>query len=298
MDVNQLKTFCSVAKLRSFSKASNEVHLTQSAISRQVAQLEEDLGVRLFIRKRDGIVLTQQGELLLDRARKIVADVETLRNVVAATDMNVKGSLKVSMTVGLASMWVPFFLKKFGEQYPDVSLEILANDEDVILESREADVAIRPLMKGRPDLEQKYLQTFNMKLYASPEYLEKFGIPKTVEDLKNHRLLDYGRGPTPYDEMSWHMKLGLDYGEAHKPYISVNSGSSLFELAEQGLGITALAEEFIAVKPNSLVNVLPEVKGTDVDIFYIYPKELAQFKHITILGDYLDLALVSYRRHR
>ena len=188
MNIDNLKTFCAVAKVKSFSKASDEVYLTQSAISRQIAQLEQDLRTKLFIRKRDGITLTKQGELLLDRAKRIIADVETMRNVVSAAETEVSGALKVTMTVGTASMWMPFFAKSFGDRYPDIKLSIIADDEELDLSIREADVAIRPYISNRPDLEQKYLQSFSMKLYASPEYLEEHGVPKVPEDLKTHRF--------------------------------------------------------------------------------------------------------------
>lgn len=289
MNIDNLKTFCAVAKVRSFSRASDEVFLTQSAISRQIAQLEQDLNTKLFIRRRDGITLTKQGELLLDRAKKIIADVETMRNVVSSAETEISGSLKVTMTVGTASMWMPFFVKDFGDKYPDINLSIVADDEELDLRVREADVAVRPYIPNRPDLVQKYLQAFTMRLYASPEYLEEYGIPKTPEDLKKHKLLSFGDTRlTPYSEVNWSLKLGLEKGEMHRPYVSVNSGSALFEMAEQGVGIASLSQEFLYLKPNRLVNVLPDIEGAKVDIYYVYPKELESFRHITVLGEYLE----------
>ena len=288
MNIDNLKTFCAVAKVKSFSKASDEVYLTQSAISRQIAQLEQDLRTKLFIRKRDGITLTKQGELLLDRAKRIIADVETMRNVVSAAETEVSGALKVTMTVGTASMWMPFFAKSFGDRYPDIKLSIIADDEELDLSIREADVAIRPYISNRPDLEQKYLQSFSMKLYASPEYLEEHGVPKVPEDLKTHRFLAFGSPKlTPYSDMNWFLKLGLPKGEMHTPHILVNAGAALFEMAEQGVGIASLSQEYLQLKSNKLVNILPDVEGTKVDMYYVYPKELEPFKHITVLGDYL-----------
>lgn len=288
MNIDNLKTFCAVAKVKSFSKATDEVYLTQSAISRQIAQLEQDLNTKLFIRKRDGIALTKQGDLLLERAKRIIADVETMKNVVSSAETEISGSLKVTMTVGTASMWMPFFVKDFGDKYPDIKLTIVADDEELDLSVREADVAIRPYIPNRPDLEQRLLQSFSMKLYASPEYLEEFGVPKKPEDLKSHRLLTFGDSKlTPYSEINWLLKLGLDKGEMHAPFVSVNSGSALFEMAEQGAGVASLSREYLQLKANRLVNILPDVEGTKVDMYYVYPKELESFKHITVLGDYL-----------
>ncbi|MBX9804246.1 MAG: hypothetical protein K2Y18_00655, partial [Alphaproteobacteria bacterium] len=125
--------------------------------------------------------------------------------------------------------------------------------------------------------------------YASPEYLEKFGYPQTVDDLNNHRLITFGTNTIrPYSDIDWLLRIGLPSGVVRKPYLSINSSKGASQLAEQGLGIVALSDEFPQIKKLNLLKILPEIQGPTIDLYYIYPHNLQHSKRVKVFGEYLE----------
>src|SRR5262249_39585457 len=156
-----------------------------------------------------------------------------------------------------------------------------ANDEELDLSLNKSDVAIRPYIPHQPEYIQRYLTTFNLRIYASPEYLKKFGEPKTPEDLDHHRLLVFGSDTAhPYGNINWLLHLGTRNDEPRVPYLRINLGPGLQQMAEAGLGIVALSQEYPAIHTSNLVNILPDIQGPSVDIYYVYPKSLSHFRRV------------------
>ncbi len=127
-------------------------------------------------------------------------------------------------------------------------------------------------------------------LYASPDYLEKFGTPQEVEDLDHHRLLSYGEYPYPFANLNWHLSVGCLEGKTREPYMQINLGHSLVALANQGIGIVTLAQESANFKnpEDRLVPVLPHIEGPQIDFYYIYPQHLKDSHRVQALGSYLQ----------
>jgi len=169
-----------------------------------------------------------------------------------------------------------------------MKLTILGNDQELDLAIRQADVAIRPAMLHQPDLVQQYLMTWHLKLYASKSYLEQFGVPEKIEDLNDHQLLTFAEDTTsPYGNINWLLRLGAQLNQQRTPYLSINSTQGLQQAAEAGLGIAAISIEYPGLKNSKLIQVLPQVEGPEIDIYYVYPGQLKHSKRVTVLGDYL-----------
>ena len=197
MDWDKLKVFHAAAEAGSFTHAGEQLGLSQSAVSRQVSALEQELSAPLFHRHARGLILTEQGELLYRTAHEVFMKLEAARTKLTDSREKPHGELKVQTTVGLGVHWLTPRLGEFLELYPDIRITLLTTEQELDLAMREADVAIRLRLPTQPDLIQRKLFTMHFHAYASPEYLKRFGTPRSHEDLDHHRLLVLGGSSVP-----------------------------------------------------------------------------------------------------
>ena len=192
MDWDKLKVFHAAAEAGSFTHAGEHLGLSQSAVSRQVSALEQELTVSLFHRHARGLILTEQGELLFRTAHDVFMKLEAARAKLTDSRERPNGDLRVTTTPGIGVQWLTPRLGEFTDLYPEVHITLLTTDEELDLAMREADVAIRLRQPTQPDLIQRKLFSVHFHVYASPEYLKKFGTPRAPEDLDSHRVLVLG----------------------------------------------------------------------------------------------------------
>ncbi len=286
---NRLTAFYHTARLGNIKHTCAKLNIDQSTLSRTIQSFEESLGFKLFNRVPHGVVMTRQGEILFPVVEKVLFDIDAALLTAKEEGEIPKGTLKVATTVALASLWLVQMIPGFLEEYQDIDLYIIGDDERLNVKAREADVLIAPFIEHSPDLIQTYLFSCCLQLYASPQYLEKFGYPQTIDDLNNHRLITFGADTIrPYSDIDWLLRVGLPSGKVRKPYLSINSSKGASQLAEQGLGIVALSDEFPHIKELNLVKILPEIKGPTIDLYYIYPQSLQNSKRVKVFGDYLE----------
>ena len=216
MDWDKLRIFQAVADAGSFTHAGETLKLSQSAISRQIGALEEQLGVMLFHRHARGLILTEQGELLYRTARDMAAKVNTAEALLRANQDKPAGRLKITTTVGFGSTWLTAQMHEFITTYPEIDVSLVLSDNELDLGMREADVAIRMVMPRQPGLVQRHLLTVRSHVYASHSYIQKYGKPKTVEELDQHRLIIFGEDArAPVQDVNWLLREGnLDQATA------------------------------------------------------------------------------------
>jgi DNA-binding transcriptional LysR family regulator len=286
---NRLTAFYHTARLGNIKHACAKLNIDQSTLSRTIQSFEESLGFKLFNRIPHGVVMTKQGEILFPVIEKVLFDIDAALLTAKEEGEIPKGTLKVATTVALASLWLVQLIPGFLEEYQDIELYIIGDDERLNVKAREADVLIAPYIDHSPDLIQTYLFSCCLQLYASPQYLEKFGCPQTVDDLDNHRLITFGTDTIrPYSDIDWLLRVGLPSGMIRKPYLSINSSKGASQLAEQALGIVALSDEFPQIEELNLVKILPDVKGPTIDLYYIYPQSLKNSKRVKVFGEYIE----------
>src|SRR5258708_717808 len=189
MDWDKLKVFHAAAEAGSFTHAGEQLGLSQSAVSRQVSALEQELSVALFHRHARGLILTEQGELLYRTAHEVFMKLEAARAKLTDSRERPHGDLKVTTTVGIGVHWLTPSLGEFVDLYPDIRILLITTDEELDLAMREADVAIRLRQPTQPDLIQRKLFSVRFHAYASPEYIKRFVTPRALDDLDNHRIL-------------------------------------------------------------------------------------------------------------
>ncbi|MBF0093180.1 MAG: LysR family transcriptional regulator [Alphaproteobacteria bacterium] len=287
MDWDKLRIFHAVAEAGSFTHAGERLNLSQSAISRQIGALEESLDVSLFHRHARGLILTEQGDLLYRTVHDVFAQLSQVEARLGENKDRPEGPLTITTTVAFGSLWLTPRLRQFLEMYPDIEVNLLLNDSELDLGMREADVAIRFSPPRQPNLIQRHLYTLRYQVYASTEYLKKYGMPRSPDDLGNHRIITYGDdGKLPAGNVNWLLHAMAKEGEKRRPVLRVNNIYGIFRAVRSGLGIAALPEYFDHEAPN-LVQVLPELKGPAVDAYFVYPEELRHTKRIVVFRDFL-----------
>ena len=286
MDWDKLRVFHAVAEAGSFTHAGDTLNLSQSAVSRQISALEENLQVPLFHRHARGLILTEQGEALNRTVREVFAKLAMTEALLTESKEKPAGRLKVTTTVGFGSSWLAPRLQGFLEAYPEVSVSLLLDDGELDLAMREADVAIRMHPPKQPDLVQRHLMTMHWHVCASPEYLKKYGVPQRPEDLDEHKLILFGQHHPPVEEVNWLAEAGRRPGNPRRPLLDVNSVHAVLLAIRSGLGIGALPDYAMAENPD-LVRILTDLKGPKVDVYFVYPEELRNSKRVAVFRDFL-----------
>jgi len=288
MDWDKLRIFHSVADAGSFTHAGETLNLSQSAVSRQIGALEENLGVMLFHRHARGLILTEQGETLYRTAHDVSARLAMTEAMITDAAERPRGELKVTTTVGFGSTWLTPRIREFTEHYPDVTLHLILDDRELDLGMREADIAIRMHEPVQGDLVKRKLVKVHRHIYASPDYLSRNGTPTTIEDLADHKLIVYGEeAPTVLADVNWLLTLGVKGTRKRlSPTLKVNNIYSTLLAVESGLGIAGLPD-YIVQGHSRVTRIVPEVEGPAFDTYFVYPEELRHSKRVAIFRDFL-----------
>lgn len=291
LDWDRVRVFRGVAQAGSFTRAAESLGLSQSAISRQIGALEEDLGTPLFHRHARGLVLTEQGEILLETAHEMATRITAVESRLAETKDVPAGHLRINTTIGFGTVWLTTHLKEFLDTYPEITVSLLVIDTELDLSMREADVAIRLNPPRQPDLIQRRLMTAHTHLYAAPEYLERAPPLETPGDLDRHRLVIYGSEtiPPPVPSLNWVLIAGREGGHTHpprRPNFLINNVYGMLRAAERGLGVASLPD-YLCSTSRSLVRVLPELEGPTFDAYFVYPEEMRASKRVRVFRDFL-----------
>jgi DNA-binding transcriptional LysR family regulator len=276
-----------VAEAGSFTHAGDTLNLSQSAVSRQISALEEALQVPLFHRHARGLILTEQGEALNRTVREVFAKLAITEALLTESREKPAGRLKVTTTVAFGSIWLAPRIREFLDLYPEIQVSVVVDDSELDLSMREADVAIRMSPPRQPDLIQRHLVSVQNHVYAAPDYIKKYGMPKKPEDLDKHRLILYGedaRPPVP--NANWLLEAGTKPGQERKPILTVNNYYGMLRAVASGLGIAALPD-FMANEYSELVRVVPELTGPPIEAYFVYPEELRNSKRISVFRDFL-----------
>jgi DNA-binding transcriptional LysR family regulator len=288
MDWDKLKVFHAAAEAGSFTHAGEQLGLSQSAVSRQVSALEQELTVSLFHRHARGLILTEQGELLYRTAHEVFMKLESARAKLTDSRERPNGDLKITTTVGIGVHWLTPRLGEFGELYPDIRITLITTDEELDLAMREADVAIRLRQPTQPDLIRRRLFSVHFHAYASPEYLKRMGTPRTYDDLDKHHLLVMGGHiPTYLQNTRWLVDVARNGKGPRSPHLIINNIIGIRRACEAGLGI-AMLPDYIVEEDGGLVQLLfGDNETIALDAYFVYPEELKSVARVQAFRDFL-----------
>ena len=287
MDWDKLKIFHTVAEASSFTKASTILNLSQSAISRQIQGLENDLNVQLFERHARGLVLTENGEYLFNSAHEVISKLKDVESNLSGHKDKLNGKLTVTTVVSFGTTWHTPRIKEFMDLHPEIEIELIFDDKELDLATRQADVAIRMRRPKQLNLIQKKFVDFNYHIYGSNEYLEKNGYPKSLKDLDRHKFITYGKGaPSPVYNPDWALKIGMKDSVKRKSIMKVNSVMGLLLAVESGVGLAALPD-YLVFQSTNLIKVLPKVEGPITEAHFVYPQSLKNVARVQAFRNFL-----------
>ncbi|MCB2117448.1 MAG: LysR family transcriptional regulator [Rhodobacteraceae bacterium] len=295
MDWDKLRIFHAVADAGSLTHAGESLHLSQSAVSRQIRALEESLNTTLFHRHARGLILTEQGELLFDATSSMNRRLETAAARIRDSEDEVFGEIKVTTTTGFGTLWLAPRLGKLYDKYPDLKIDLMLEERVLDLPMREADVAIRMKEPSQADLIRRRLMNIKMRLYATQEYIDRNGVPSRVEEISAHRLIS--QNTTTAQVAAGALLVQQLLSHEIRSTLTVNNYYGVLQGVLNHLGIGVLPDYLTEDFPN-LVPVLPGVESSDVPVFLAYPEELRHSKRVAAFRDFVMDEIMTYRKRR
>lgn len=286
LDWEKLRLFELVAEAGSFTEAARRLHMSQPALSRQIGALEDQIGAKLFHRHARGLAMTHEGEQLRAATHDMQDRLERAAEAIDASRDRPTGEIRLTTTVSFGSTWLARQLGDFLDKFPDINVQLMLADHDVDLAKREADVAIRFHLPFQAELIQKPLLPIRHFLCASPDYLARHGVPRSIAELGHHRLIAYGdAAPDFLKGINWALELGHE-GAPRRPALTINNSHGVLMAVEAGAGLAALPSYLIRFSGKVRV-VLPGIEGPVFRTFFTYPVELRRSLRVAALRDFL-----------
>ncbi|RZI77507.1 MAG: LysR family transcriptional regulator [Rubrivivax sp.] len=288
MDWDKLRIFHAVASAGSFTHAGQTLGLSQSAVSRQISALEEEISTPLFQRHARGLTLTDEGELLFTAVTDVLGRLASAEEALKNVHDSPRGALKITASHGIGAYWLLPRLGHFLAQYPDVEVHLVLDDKELDLAQREADLAIRMRAPVQADLIQRKLFTVHYHMYASKAYLKDNPAPRSLEDIADHSIIVYGETAVPeIRDINWLLEA---YKKTAKPggkgkIIRINNITGILQATEAGLGI-GVVPDYVAAEHPKLERVLPEVAAPGFDVHLVYADALRQSKRVAAFRDF------------
>ncbi len=287
MDWDKLKIFHAVAEAGSFTSATVNLNLSQSAISRQIQSLEDDLKVKLFERHARGLTLTENGEYVFKTAHEVISKLKEVEISLGDKKNKPTGKLTVTTFVSFGTTWLTPRIQEFMELNPEIEIELIFDDKELDLSTRQADIGIWARRPKQLNYIQKKLIDINYHIYGSPKYLEKYGYPKTINDLNKHKFISFGKGaPSPVFNPDWALKLGMKDNKKRKSCMKVNSVYGLLLAVQSGVGLAALPD-YLTVKQPNIVKILPNIEGPITEAHFVYPQSMKNVARVQAFRNFL-----------
>ncbi len=279
---DDIRIFLACVKAGSFRRAAVALHVSSSTVVRRIDRLEHDLGIPLFNRIPDGVVPTEEARSIIDHAQRMEAAIYDVFRRVEAQDTTTRGVVKVSATEGIGTYWIMPRLVKFQRQFPFLIIDMGCAMESADVLRMEADLSVQFERPTAPDLIVTKLGRLHIYPFASRGYEEIYGLPKTVEEMKRHRLVD--QAAPQLDSGAWARLLGLEDVEGIVS-LRTNLSSALLYAVEKGAGIGALP----SYAPALGAPIVPVDIGIhhSMDIWMTYHPSVRRTKRVGLVMDWM-----------
>ena len=190
-DWDDVRFFLAVAKTGSFSAAATQLNTKQTTVGRRIQALERRLGAKLFDRHRHGMEVTPAARGVLVQAESMLSNATAIERHLAGLDREMSGVVRIASTEGLAAHWLVPRLDRLRRSHPDIIVQVVAGDQVLDLATRQADLAIRFFRPTSNQLVAAKVGQFNMSVFAAPSYIERHGQPRTLDELRDHQIVDH-----------------------------------------------------------------------------------------------------------
>ena len=287
MDWDKLKIFHAVAEAGSFTRATVNLNLSQSAISRQIQSLEQDLKVQLFERHARGLTLTENGEYIFKTAHEVITKLKEVETSLGDQKNKPTGKLSITTVRSFGTHWLTPRIREFMQINPEIEVELIFDDKELDLSTRQADIGIFMRRPKQLNYIQRKLVDIKYHIYGSTRYLEKYGIPNNLNDLNKHRFISFGKGaPSPVFNPDWALKLGIKDNKKRKSIMKVNSVMGLLLAVESGVGLAALPD-YLVFQSQNVIKVLPKLEGPITEAHFVYPQSLKNVARVQVFKNFL-----------
>jgi DNA-binding transcriptional LysR family regulator len=287
LDWNDLRYFLAVARVHNLTEASRTLMVSPATIARRIAALEQALDARLFTKRPDGYALTASGEAMLPRAEQAEAQLLSLERDGAIPAESLAGTVRLAIPELLGQHLIIPSLDRFYQKFPDIKLEITADVRPVNLAKRQADVVVRLVRPSHGDYLVKRVGSIALGLYGSAAYLEARGVPGTLEELADHRLIGWGNdlGYLPFSRWLF------DAAPHQNIVFRAHTMSAQLSAVQANIGLAVLPA-FIARKLG-LVRALKQHAHFSSDIWQLQLSDAEAIPRISALVGHLSKTLAS-----
>jgi len=294
LDWEKLKAFYYVAKVGNISHAAHFLNLNQSSFSRSITALEKHLGYPLFVRTRNGVTLNRKGKELFAIVENIFVSMKGFTSrTYGTTNQRQNRKIRIAANPAIAAYILNELILDYNKDHPDLVFEIMGVDQAIDVILHDVDIAIQPhnpMFEGMNcQIIQDPLFTLEKKLYASSHYLERYGEPQNVDDLRNHHFV----GPPIPEACSFgnNSQRALEVkkrgGKECNPVFVSNSFECLVAAAKQGKGILSAYDKITLIHRANLHNILPELTIQKCEEYVVYPNYLKDDQDIMNIKEYL-----------
>jgi len=281
-DWNRVRAFLATAEEGSFSAAARALGQTQPTLGRQVAALEDELGVTLFERVGRSLALTDAGVELIEHVRTMGEAASRISLTASGQSQAIEGRVRITASDVLSAYQLPPFLARLREIAPLLEIDVVAANDIRDLQRREADIAIRHVRPEQPDLIARLVKEATAHFYAARSYLERRGQPDSIESLTEHDFIGFG-DPS---RMIEHLRpLGITLSKDNFR-LSSESGVVAWEMVRHGLGLTVMSDELGAATPG-VERILPDMEPIVFPIWLTTHRELHTSRRIRLVFDEL-----------
>jgi len=286
-----MRVFSTVVESGSFARAAEQLHLSATAASRYVAELEKHLGAQLLQRSTRRLNLTEVGANYYERCRLILADVEEAEAQAATEESQPRGVLRISLPHSFGLRYIAPLIPEFCNRHPELQLELSFSDRTVDLVEEGIDMAVRITGELKTSLVARKLAPVRIVCCASPTYLARHGTPQRPDDLRNHNCLTYSYAPTA--NVWTFMREDKEISTQVKGRLRANSGDMSRIAAINGLGITTLPSFMICdeIRSGALTPLLSDYPIPKLDVYAVYLPGARRAARIKAMVEYLWDAL-------
>lgn len=295
--IGEMQMFLRVVESGSFSEAARLSMTTPSTISKLIARVETRLGVRLLERSTRRLSVTPEGQLYYDRAQILIAELDDMEQALTTGSVQPGGTVRINASVAFGALALEPLLPEFWEAYPDIIIDLSLSDELTDLYLDRTDIAFRVGQLQDSSLTARYIGTARRKIVGSPDYLNRFGVPQSIDDLDHHKCLGFNfRRAAPVWPLQEKSRIADRI--VHGPLLA-NNGETVRHLALRGVGLARLGDFHVRedIRAGRLVEVLAHADAQDeeeIHALYLASKQIPQ--RVRLFLDFVIPRLQAYLR--
>jgi DNA-binding transcriptional LysR family regulator len=288
IDLNEIRLFIKIVDLGSFINVSKQQGIPSTTISRKILQLEKSLGVRLLNRSTRKLTLTEQGKIFYEHVNEHIAKLEEAKGVITESQQEPIGLIRLTAPVDFCVHFLQPIISRFLSNYPKINIEINVSDETLDLIENRIDVAFRVGILEDSNLIAKHLSKSEVVCCASSNYLAQYGMPESLEALKDHNCILMGN---TLNNQSWHFKKGNELSKVSVTgRYAANSMTLMIESALSGLGIALIPIPLVKtqIEKGSLKILFKNYTIPSGDLFILYQSHRYLSKSTRLFIDFVS----------